>query len=490
MKPRLNFARSLVAGALLSLLSTADAHSWPEKTYRIAPNGTMVGDPGYDRHHIDRGSPEFKEDLIRYLVPPNGANVILPEHKAVRDNQLSLNDASYSDQFPMLKVAPGDFVAITYLENGHVTKQDKGDQNHKPVNRGTIYLYGTTTANDLSSYSFMDIHLQWTADGTGGDGKGKLLATRNFDDGQCHEALGQGVADDEQILSYRKAQLGASGEEVPNGLACQSDLQIPLDVSPGETLTVLWVWDWPTMSAGGYPVSPATYHANSSEFGEVFVTMPEIYTGVVDYKIVDPCDPSLGEVKGPTCGGKKGNGKSAVHFVKQRRPTLAGIRAHMLKPFLVDVPQANRGATGATADPTDIPVFGLIGVREKPRLPLLPSLFRPMDDPDAPNSPEPPRPGPEAPKPTSEPEPTTAVTTTAPTPTKGPNLPGFNDRILTVTVTVPATTLYVTETETATATGRVPSGTGNLALPPTGRPSVSPFLRHRQIRREPGAWRF
>ncbi|KAK0631801.1 hypothetical protein B0T14DRAFT_420343 [Immersiella caudata] len=488
MRTRISSARSLVAAALLSLFGTAVAHSWPEETRRIAPNGTMIGESGFDRHHIPRGA--IQEDLIRYLVPPIGASIITSQYKVVRDNQLPLNDQSYNDKFPMLKVAPGDFVAIKYTENGHVTKQDLPGANFKPVNRGTVYLYGTTTANDLTNYALQDIHLQWTADGTGGDGKGKLLATRNFDDGQCHEVEGAG-GDAELILGYRKAALGASGEEVNNGLSCQSDLQIPLDVSPGETLTIIWVWDWPTMSAGGYPVSPATYHANSSDFGEVFVTMPEIYTGVVDYKIVDPCDPSLGEIKGPTCGAKKGNGKAVVNFARQRRPTLAGIRSQMLKPFLIDVPQANKGATIATAEPSDIPVFGLIGVKGPPPLPLHTSLFLGLDGFTGPSPTEAPQPGPEAPKPTSEPKPTTtAVTTAAPSPTTRPSFPGFNDKILTVTVTVPATTVYLTETETATATGGVPAGTGNLALSPTGRPSVSPFLRHRMIRREPGAWRF
>ena len=477
MRIRSSSAHGLIAAALLPLLGTTMAHSWPEETRRIAPNGTMIGEPGYARMHHQRGT--VAENDIVWFIPPNGnrEKVILATDKIVREEQGPLTAASY-ERFPMLKVAPGDFVAIQYTENGHVSRPEVSNPN-KTVNRGTVYLYGTSM-NDLSNSNLMDIHLVWTADGKGGDGKGKLLATRNYDDGQCHEAI-PATGDTEGITTHRKAMLGLP---LNGGLTCQSDLQIPFDVSPGQTYTVIWVWDWSTMSEPGVAVPPASYFANSSDSGQPYVTEPELYTGVVDYNIVGECDESLGDVKGPTCGGNKGNGKSVVQYAKQNSPFSAAIRAQMLKPFLVDVPQAGNGATAATAKPTDIPVFGLIGMKN-PGTPLPASFFQPLNGPDTPDEPQ------------SQPQPQpTEVPGAAPTAPSPPKLPVNKDRILTVTVTVPATTLYVTETETSTATAGLPSGTGNLALLPSqtategGPPVVTPFMRSRKIRREPGAWHF
>ncbi|KAK0657546.1 hypothetical protein B0T16DRAFT_288753, partial [Cercophora newfieldiana] len=460
----------LIAAALLPLFSTTLGHSWPEATFRIAPNGTMIGAPGYARKHGFRG--EVADPDLLWLIPPNGRDgKIHDDDKIVRANQRALTDASYSDKAPMLKVAPGDFVAIQYTENGHVSRSDEAEQNAKPVNRGTIYLYGTTTASDLTNYNLKDIHLVWNADGTGGDGKGRLLATRNFDDGQCYEPIPG--TDRAHITTNRMAFMSANAVEPPAALACQSDLQIPLDVSTGDILTILWVWDWPTMTQSGVAVSPASYDYNADKSGPPHAESPEIYTGVVDYKIVDPCDPSLGEVKGPTCGSSNNNGKVAVRFTRQRTPNVAAIRAQMLNPFLVDVPQAGKGAQNATANPSDIPLGALIGTPTKPTLPLPTSFFRPIDAfQDAQPVAEPS----ESPQPTTEsPQPTTTeaakpsttkssesskeTTTAAPAPTTKPAPPGFNEKILTVTVTVPATTLYVTETATSTATGA--AGTGN-----------------------------
>ncbi|KAK1755000.1 hypothetical protein QBC47DRAFT_301596 [Echria macrotheca] len=402
----------------------------------------MIGQPGFERSHVVRGS--RPEDSIVWLLPPNGREkVILPDDKIARPDQRPLTASSYSAQFPMLKVAPGDFVAIQYTENGHVSRAELTNPT-KPVNRGTVYLYGTTQ-NDLSNYNLVDIHLAWTADGKGGDGKGKLLATRNFDDGQCHEAI-PASGDDEGISTHRMQQAGQySQEPVNGGLSCQSDLQIPFDAPVGQTLTVIWVWDWPTMNVAGVAVPPASYHANVSTSGEPFVTVPELYTGVVDYQIVDPCDDSLGDVKGPGCG-VKGQGKNVVQFAQQKIPSLAAIQPQMLKPFMVEVPQAGGSATAATANPTDIPLGSLVGMTSVPK-PIPSSLFAPPPD----QAPAPPAAGPSS--------------APAPTPTPAPS--GGQDGILTVTVTVPATTVYVTQSVEVPA----PTGRGGR---PSGRSVVFP----------------
>ena len=358
--------QGLLAAGLLALSGTTSAHSWPERTVRLAPNGTMIGAPGFDRAHFERGTGP-QED---YLVPPNGgAKVFTPDLKLVKESQRRLTDSSYSQQFPKLKAAPGDFVAIQYAENGHVTKSD-GTNPNKPINRGTIYLYGTTE-NDLSSTSFIDVHLKWTADGKGGNGKGKLLATRNYDDGQCHEAEPRGPDgksfDSDGILSYRKSHISNA-----EALLCQSDVQIPLDAEVGKTYTIIWVWDWPDMSAQGVAVPPADYHANQTNSDEPYVTVPESYTGVVDYDIVDPCDDSLGSVKGPTCNKKRSVSSivNNIRFAFKQDPTQRGIQRQMVNPWMVQVPQAGFKVKSARADPDNIPLKSLIGLSKKPELPL------------------------------------------------------------------------------------------------------------------------
>jgi len=498
--------RSLSALILAVLVKIADAHSWPERTQRIAPNGTMVGTPGTDRSHAARGS--RPEDSIVWLIPPNGREKkIHPDDKIARPDQRALTATSYSDKFPMLKVAPGDFVAIQYTENGHVSKAEVG-QPTKPVNRGTVYLYGTTN-NDLTSANLMDIHLVWTADGKGGDGKGRLLATRNYDDGQCFEAIPS--IDTEGITSHRMKNLATSGEPLMGGLMCQSDVQVPFDVPVGQIYTVIWVWDWPSMNVQGVAVPPASYNTTPSASGEPFVTIPEIYTGVVDFKVVDACDESLGEVKGPGCGTKGAAQKNMVQYGRQNRPSAAAIHAHLVKPFLVDVPQAGQGATAAKADPKDIPMDRLIGVKA-PVFPLAPSFFPPpgSKNPDV-NQPAPPAP---APAPTSgsssssssRQSPTRApgssstsaagsTSTSNSGPSRSPS-PNFSTRlptssrasptatprasssrqggILYVTVTVPAATVTVTKSVVVP----VPTGTGSPARRPSATAPRVRRIRH------------
>ncbi|KAH6853621.1 hypothetical protein B0I37DRAFT_11428 [Chaetomium sp. MPI-CAGE-AT-0009] len=403
--------RTVAVWLLAALSGTAIAHSWPESTIRLSPDGKEVGKPGADRAHIETGTADF-------LIPPNGGEkVVQQSHKIVRDTQGPLNDQSYSDQFPMLSVAPGDFVAIKYRENGHVSRPDKTNPN-KPVNRGTVYLYGTTE-NDLSSVALMDVHLKWTADGKGGNGKGKLLATRNYDDGQCHEII-PADGDFEGITGYRMEFVSKA-----DSLLCQSDLKIPEDAPVGKVYTVIWVWDWPEMKEQGIAVPPAEYGAES-------VLVPEIYTGVVDYKIVDPCDDSLGEVKGPTCESSKP--AANANFATDQPATARGIASQMAEPFLVKVPQAGFDVPSATADPKNIPLGVLIG--QKPtQFPLPQSILEAQNAPGGGKVP-------------------------AATPAPGGNNGGDNaaggdsgDVVVTLTSTVPEGMTTITVTRDGTAAG-------------------------------------
>ncbi|KAK3310200.1 uncharacterized protein B0T15DRAFT_488886 [Chaetomium strumarium] len=449
---KVRFARThgvLATWLLFWVLSgTVTGHSWPERTVRIAPNGTLIGVPGFDRAHIDRASGPQDD----YLIPPNGrpdGKIIHEDDKLVKPEKMKLTDSSYTAQFPMLQVAPGDFVAIQYAENGHVTIADKTTP-LKPINRGTVYIYGTYQA-DLTNVNLMDVHLKWTADGRGGNGNGKLLATRNFDDGQCHEVV-PADGDSEGISTYRRLHISET-----DSVLCQSDFQIPLDAEIGSILTVIWVWDWPDMNVAGVAVPPASYPdtgrpcppgGNSSE---LCIHIPELYTGVVDYRIVDPCDESLGEVKGPTCGNR--NGKFAVQYDIHQAATARGIPAQMANPFVVQVPQAGFNVTSATAASTDIPLHPLIGATAT-QFPLPSAILQAQL------------------QFTSVP-PTTSIGTTPPIPEPSPSSAGTDPELLFVTVSITAPQSSVTVTVTARAESSPAAGTGTTS---STRPTITGFL--------------
>ena len=137
----LTLGRALVA-ALMATLSAEPvlAHSWVEQLMRIAPNGTMVGNPGYVRGFIPRG-PGWSDNDINYLIPPNDGRsasvktAIKPTDKLCHPSQAKVGNYPNA-QFPKLVAQPGDFIAMRYQENGHVTKTSVNPE--KPLNRGTI----------------------------------------------------------------------------------------------------------------------------------------------------------------------------------------------------------------------------------------------------------------------------------------------------------------------------------------------------------------
>jgi len=227
----------------------------------IAPNGTLAGMPGFARGNVLRSSPGFGDPTMVNLIPPDGrtVNQILPSDLMCKSTQTS---QTQTDGSPRLQAAPGSAVALRYQENGHVTLPD--NQPGKPQNRGTVYVYGTT--NPSPDDSFLAIHRVWNADGTGGDGRGVLLSTQNFDDGQCYQTNGG------TISTQRQAQYGHTFDDLMgNDLWCQQDIQLPSDAPSGKPYTLYWVWDWPTMpGTAGFPDGKQ-----------------EIYTTCMDVDIVD-----------------------------------------------------------------------------------------------------------------------------------------------------------------------------------------------------------
>jgi hypothetical protein len=221
---------------LLALTPLTRAHTWVEQITVIASNGTFTGAPGYARGNVLRTSPEFSDPQMTNLIPPDGRSTgteILPTDLMCKSSQTIGNQTSGS---PALIANAGDMVALRYQENGHVTLPQ--NQPGKPANRGTIFIYGTTQPSN--SDTLLGIHNVWTVDGKGGDGRGVLLATRNFDDGQCYQINSGSISEARQKEFPHQADslMGAN-------LWCQSDVTLPASIS-SSTYTLYWVWDWPT----------------------------------------------------------------------------------------------------------------------------------------------------------------------------------------------------------------------------------------------------
>lgn len=283
--------------ALVAFAAIVSGHSWVEQVQRIATNGTMILPLGYQRGYVARDNPLFKGDISDDLrqLPPNGrtqGDVLLKTDALCSPQQSTSN---YTADFPMLVTAPGDFIALRHQENGHVTLPTT--QQNKPRNRGTIFIYGTDQAR--ANDTLMSIHGVWNADGTGGDQRGRLLATRNYDDGQCYQ-VNSGAISTSRQKQFQKVAANPMGSD----MWCQSDLQLPTDLTTGANYTLYWVWDWPTLSKANAMVGDKG----------VNVTKPEVYTSCMDLQIVDPCSEELGDVKSPACSA--GNNKAKVNFAK------------------------------------------------------------------------------------------------------------------------------------------------------------------------------
>lgn len=327
MKTNVALKWALAVVAVLSGAPTVEGHSWVEQLQRIAKNGTMINPLGYQRAYVGRDDPGFKGDISDDLwqIPPNAR----PEGPIIYANDSLCSPqqkiGAYTSKYPQLVTAPGDYIALRHQENGHVSLPTT--QANKPRNRGTIYIYGTEKpqAND----ALLSIHNVWTADGTGGDGRGRLLATRNYDDGQCYQVNSGDISTSRQKQFSKVAENPMGGD-----LWCQADLQLPTDVTVGANYTIYWVWDWPTLSEANAMIGDAG----------VNVSKPEIYTSCMDVKIVDACSDELGETKSPACGNSTlAKSNIANTFAKKQSYNAASVPQELTGNFAVSV-------EGAVAD--------------------------------------------------------------------------------------------------------------------------------------------
>ncbi|KAK5165698.1 uncharacterized protein LTR77_008621 [Saxophila tyrrhenica] len=262
------FSRSkLIAFAALfaTVAPPTNAHTWIEEYQVIGPDGSYIGDRGFSRGYVARTDPTFEGDANSLWLLPQAESVMSDGSVRLRVNASdslchpNQRTSNYTDQrYPKLKAAPGSFVAMKYLENGHVTLPWtlKG----KPEEGGTVYVFGTTKPiNDEKIVNVM----KWNKEGTGGDGRGWLLAAQNYDDGRCHQI-------NDCTLSVGRQAVFPNMIPDQNATAeqwCESDVQIPKNVKPG-TLTTYWIWQWPTLPEEDciYPEGKDEYYTTCADF--------------------------------------------------------------------------------------------------------------------------------------------------------------------------------------------------------------------------------
>jgi hypothetical protein len=260
----------------LALTPIVVGHTWVDQLRNINAKGEYVGDAGYSRHKLIQGDPQWNYKGgdgtgMQNLVPnpeeksnPFISNESFVCHPLQRKPKQTAN-------YPRLQTAPGTFMAMRYLENGHVSLVGTDTNRVKDPNNGTIYIFGTTEPKN--DEKLFDV-LQWTKDGKGGDKRGVLLSAQDFDDGRCHQGNLTPVSKgrSKTLPNYPAGQVSDQPSELE--LPCESDVMLPKDATVGKAYTLYWVWQW------GSVKDPMTLPDGKDEY----------YTTCIDVDVVDKVD--------------------------------------------------------------------------------------------------------------------------------------------------------------------------------------------------------
>ena len=249
---------ALSAAVVATVLGQASAHTWVEEMQVIdSTTGNYTGDYGFTRGYVDRTTPSFDEQSIVYLLPAlsTGRTRIDETDLLCHPSQRTSN---YDSTHPRLQAAPGFYVAMKYLENGHVTLPQ--NQPGKPKMGGTVFVYATTKPSNTEK--IVDV-LKWNTAGTGGDSRGSQIAAQNYDDGRCHQ-INSGAISTQRQQQFPDHVLGQPTSNVEQW--CETDVHIPTTYKTGDTVTVYWVWQWPTdAGVGVYPNGKDEYYTSCAE---------------------------------------------------------------------------------------------------------------------------------------------------------------------------------------------------------------------------------
>ncbi|KAH0370097.1 hypothetical protein KCU65_g2875, partial [Aureobasidium melanogenum] len=254
----------ITATAIAAVLGQVSAHSWVEELQIIdSATGNYTGDYGYTRGYVARTDPGFNGDSVDYLVPAlsSGRTRIDGTDLLCHPDQRTSNYTN--TKYPRLQAAPGSYVAMKYLENGHVTLPQ--NQPGKPKAGGTVFVYATTNPSDTEK--IVDV-LKWNTAGNGGDSRGTQIAAQSFDDGRCHQ-INSGTISMQRQKAFPDHVPGQPDSNVEQW--CETDVHIPSTYKSGETITVYWVWQWPTEAGvdSTYPTGKDEYYTSCAEINIV-----------------------------------------------------------------------------------------------------------------------------------------------------------------------------------------------------------------------------
>ncbi|KAF2110937.1 hypothetical protein BDV96DRAFT_473328, partial [Lophiotrema nucula] len=315
-----------------ALVPSVLAHTWVEQLRNIDDNGDYVGEYGYPRGFMAKTDPGYNGDSDNYLNPPleqqppfiNSTNLLCHPSQRTRNQT----------KWPRLQTSPGTFIAMRYMENGHITLPDQ--QVGKPEKAGTIYVFGTQNPKDNERIA--DV-LQWTEDGNGGNKNGILVGKANYDDGRCYEINEHSISTSRQAKfpNYAVGQAPAAGAataHAPGGgypFFCETNVAIPKDAKTGQPYTLYWVWQWPSKAGSpNYPKGKDEYYSTcidvdvadtfKADLGRLEFPLGQQDANskaVSDYKsrTALATDPIKGELGPLFSGGKSNNGPTATGVV-------------------------------------------------------------------------------------------------------------------------------------------------------------------------------
>ncbi|KAF1916505.1 hypothetical protein BDU57DRAFT_538804 [Ampelomyces quisqualis] len=226
--------------AALALVPAVSAHTWIEQLRNVNDKGQYVGEYGYPRGMYSKTDPGYNGFSMNFEIPAYQQKTFIEEdtllcHKDQRQQKQS------KDAYPRLQAVPGGFIAMRYMENGHITKPE--NQKGKPEKAGTVFVYGTTQPKEDEKLANV---LRWTTDGKGGDARGVLLTMNDFDDGRCYETNDSPTFKErtQATPNYALGQADSGPGNMP--LFCETNVQLPETAAKGEVYTFYWVWQWNT----------------------------------------------------------------------------------------------------------------------------------------------------------------------------------------------------------------------------------------------------
>ncbi|KAF2623188.1 hypothetical protein BU25DRAFT_434434 [Macroventuria anomochaeta] len=227
--------------AALAVAPLTMGHTWIEQLRNVNDKGEYVGEYGYPRGMVSKTDTGYTGDSMNWLLPVQ-PKVFIDETSPLCHTSQTKQEQS-SDKYPRLQAVAGGFVAMRYMENGHVTMVDPATGLGKPEKGGTVFVYGTTEPKE--DEKLVDV-LRWTQDGSGGDKRGALLATNDFDDGRCYEVNDTPISQERRVSdpNFAMGQVADGPGNYP--LFCETNAKVPDTAPEGKPYTFYWVWQWNT----------------------------------------------------------------------------------------------------------------------------------------------------------------------------------------------------------------------------------------------------